>query len=502
MSERIGRRDFLKQGSLAGLAAGSTGCAHSTAPRRTAAPNERRPNFLFVMTDDQNWQALGCAGHPFLRTPNMDRVAREGVTFENAFVTTSVCSPSRASFLTGVHAHVHGVINNEDYKDPAASIPNMGQLLQAAGYETAFLGKWHMGTFWDAGPRPGFDHWLSFPIQGEYVDPVLNENGRTFQAKGYVTDLMTDAAVDWLRTNRERPFCLCLWHKAAHSGFIPADRHKDAFADAVIPEPPNYRDTYAGKPEWLRALRSKGGRREKFIPRMKEPVPADLGLPEPWDPDQERTLNYYRTLLAVDESLGRLLETLDSIGRLDNTVVIFTSDNGFFLGAHRLSDKRLMYEESIRIPMLVRYPKRFQAGSRAGGMALNIDLLPTILDLAEAPVPDHVQGKSLVGMMEGRVKRVRESFLYTYFREEWLPGYPLIHGVRSEQWKYIRAPEFDDIPELYDLENDPLEMRNLAEDAAYGDKVAEMAKELGRLLEETRYPTGPQKLGAFPPLDP
>lgn len=452
------------------------------------------------MTDDQNWKALSCAGHPFLKTPHIDRIASEGVYFENAFVTTSLCSPSRASFLTGVHAHIHGVINNEDYKDPIPTVPNMGQLFQGAGYETAFLGKWHMGTFWDPGPRPGFDYWLSFPIQGEYVDPVLNENGETFQAHGYVTDLLTDATVRWLERDRKKPFCLCLWHKAAHAGFVPAARHENALQDANLPEPPNYRDTYADKPEWLRRMRVHGGRRGKFLPRLDSPVPEHLDEPEPWDPREKRTLNYYRTLLAVDESTGRLLDTLERLGKLDDTVVIFASDNGFLLGAHRLRDKRLIFEESIRIPLLVRYPRRFRGDTRVAGMALNIDVVPTMLDLAGVPVPRHVQGKSLVPMMEGREPRVRESFLYTYFREEWLPGYPLIHAVRTERWKYARTPDIKDIDEVYDLKNDPYELRNLARDPDHRDRVEELSKELDRLLEETRYPTGPQRLGAFPPI--
>ncbi|MDH7482511.1 MAG: sulfatase-like hydrolase/transferase [Armatimonadota bacterium] len=488
---KMTRREFVVKGAAA-IGTLTTGLSLSR-----PAFGEKRPNILFILTDDQRYDAMGFMGRPsFLKTPNLDRIAREGAHFENAFVTTALCSPSRASFLTGTYAHRHGVVNNEA-NDPDPSCPTFPLLLQKAGYETAYIGKWHMEP--KADPRPGFDYWLSFKAQGIYENPNLNENGHEFQAEGYMTDLLTNYAVNWLKRKRSKPFCMILAHKAVHSPFTPAPRHKDAFPNAEIPEPASYKDTFEDKPEWMRRAFTFGVRRERWIASLKEPAPQKVERGE-WNPREPRRLDYYRTILAIDESVGRVLDTLEKTGQLDNTVIVFASDNGFFMGEHGLGDKRLIYEESIRIPLLMRYPEIIKPGSKRKEMFLNIDLAPTLLDIAGVDIPKTMQGRSILPILKGKKSEWRESFLYEYFREEWAAGIPLMLGVRSKDWTYCSYPDMNDIEELYDLRNDPTQVRNLALDSAHLEKLQEMRAELERLKKETEYPEGKQ-LGA-PPVGP
>ena len=474
----ITRREFISRGAAAaGLLAGGLSLGEA---------DEKRPNILFILTDDQRYDALGFMGKPgFLKTPNMDRIAREGAQFRNAFVTISLCAPSRACFLSGCYAHRHGVVTNEGFElDP--STPTFPQVLQKAGYETAFIGKWHQAPRSD--PRPGFDYWLSFVGQGVYDDPKLNENGREFQAKGYMTDLLTDYAVKWLKKDRDKPFCMMLSHKAVHGPFTPPAKYKEALADAEIPEPASYKDTFEDKPEWMRRAFTSGMRREQWIVSEGTPVPKKVQR-KPWN--SKGFLDYYRTIMGIDDGIGRVLDTLESTGQLDNAVIVFAGDNGYFIGEHGLGDKRLMFEESIRIPFLVRYPKLVKGGSKVDETVLNIDLAPTLLDLAGAKIPDGMQGKSIVPLIKGK-KGPHDSFLYEYFREGWACGLPLMLGVRTNEWKYCTYPDIKDIDELYDLKNDPIEMHNLAQDPAYAGKVKEMKAELERLKKETAYPEGKQ----------
>jgi len=469
----------MLKGAVGALGATVLGCG------TLRAASTKRPNFVFVLIDDQAWNAMGHTGRfPFLKTPHMDRLAREGASFENAFVTTSLCSPSRASLLTGCHAHRHGVRTNEK-RDPDPGLETFPQRLQRAGYETAFVGKWHMEP--TANPRPGFDYWLSFRGQGQYVNPKLNENGRDFQQEGYMTDLLTGYATRWLERPREKPFCLLLWHKAVHGPFTPAPRHAEAFPEAALPKPPNFDDTFEDKPKWLRHMKTYGGRRDDVL-KNKDREPPDALPPAEWNGGQRHQLDYLRALLAVDESIGAVLVTLEKQGTLDDTVVIFSSDNGYFLGEHRLGDKRLMYEESIRIPLIVRYPALAAAGARLEPMALNIDVAPTILELAGARPPRTIQGRSLVPLLGNAGAPWRDSFLYAYYQEGWLPGIPTMLGVRTKRWKYIHYPGLpEDVDELYDLEGDPHELRNLVADPAHADTLARMQATLKRLLDETDY---------------
>lgn len=456
-------------------------CAGSLLP--IAAGGERaRPNILFILTDDQRWDAMSCMGNPFVKTPNMDRIRNEGALFANAFVTTSLCSPSRASFLTGTYAHTHGVFGNRGLEFDPEQTPSFPLLLQKNGYETAFVGKWHMGKSSD--PHAGFDYWLSFSGQGVYENPPLNENGREFKAQGYMTDILTEYALKFLDRDRDKPFCLYLSHKAVHGPFTPAERHRNLLADAQIPKPPSFDDTFAGKPRWQReaAIRGWGGAKRT---RARQEVPESIP-PAQWDGRRKSQLDYYRALSAVDEGIGRVLEELDNQGKLDNTAIFFAGDNGYFHGEHRRGDKRLMYEEALRIPLLMRYPPLVKPGTTIDQMVLNIDMAPTILDLAGIAAAEGMQGESVVPLFHGKNVDWRQSFLYEYW-VDLTPAIPRMIGVRSPEWKLVEYPDLDDIPELYFLQDDQYELKNLAQDEAYAGQLGELQKELTRLMNETGY---------------
>lgn len=448
------RRDFLKT-AAAGLAAlplaGLGGCA-----RRGPAP---RPNFLFILADDHRYDALSCAGHPWLRTPALDKVAASGVRFSNAFVTTSLCSPSRGSFLTGCYAHAHGVVANET-QDPDPSLPAFPLLLQQAGYETAFIGKWHMARW--ATPRPGFDSWTSFHGQGDYARNTLNVDGLWTLSQQYVTSELTVRADAFLRRPRRRPFLLWLSHKAVHEPFTPEPRHARLYEDVAVPDAPG------------------GGDR--------------LDLKPPWDtrpPGRDRASilrDYARALASVDDSVGTLMRTLAETGQLDDTVVVYASDNGMLWGEHGgLWDKRAAYEPSIRIPLLMAYPRLVRRRQVCRETVLNIDLAPTLLDLAGVAPPDAMQGRSWLPLLRG--ERGREAFLYEYFAE--MGQVPTTLALRSRRWKFITYPHSPDWPsELYDLQDDPGELFNLAVDPGHAADVARLYDELAALQAQTgfRYP--------------
>jgi len=457
-------------------------CINRQKPNNTDGP---KPDIVFILIDDQAWNVLGRDGqYPFLKTPNLDQLCEEGLVFENAFVTTSLCSPSRACFMTGCYAHTNGVYINEQ-SDPDPGVPFLPKVLQEAGYETAFLGKWHMKR--GAEPREGFDYWLSFDGQGEYIDPDLNENGRDFIEIGYMTDILTEYAVRWLQKPKEKPFCLFLWHKAVHGPFTPAPRDSAAFGDAMIPEYENWYDDMEGKPEWMRRGWYYGVHNKPWKDSEGKPVPATIE-PNPWDPKNPRVMNYLRAMLAVDESYGRIHKTLKELEMLDNTLIVFSSDNGFFLGAHQRGDKRLMYEESIRIPLIIRYPEITEAGSRNSEIVLNIDVAPTFIELAGAEIPIEMHGASLVPLIKNEAVDWRESFFYEYFQEAYAPGFVTMTGVRNKKYKYIEFPNLTgDINELYDLEKDPGEMDNLINNPEYQSVKSEMIKELEKLKSETGY---------------
>ncbi|MEK7407028.1 MAG: sulfatase [Acidobacteriota bacterium] len=427
-----------------------------------AAAPAARPNIVFIYTDDQRWDAMSCAGHPFLKTPNLDRIAREGARFGNAFVTTPLCSPSRASFLTGRYVHAHGVTGNGDNNALSHQLVTWPRLSHDGGYETAYVGKWHMGN--DDTPRPGFDRWVSFRGQGAYVDPALNIDGKAERVAGYMTDLLTEHAVAFIRRPHSKPFALYLGHKAAHGPFTPAARHKDLFAGQAIRRAPSAGDTLEGKP----ALQQ---------PATGNPLRG---------PNDETILNQIRTLAAVDEGVGRVLEALEAARQLDNTVVVFSSDNGYFWGEHGLGDKRAAYEESIRIPLLVRYPRLVRAGTLIEQAALNVDIAPTMLELAGLRIPAEVHGRSLVPLLRGQARNWRRSFLAEYFAEQQYPRIPSWQAVRTEKWKYIHYTELAGADELYDLAGDAYEMKNLIGETGAKKVLDSLKADLQRLLAATR----------------
>ena len=310
-----------------------------------AAETAARRSIIFILLDDMRYDTMSCMNHPFVRTPHIDRLAASGVRFRNAFVTTSLCSPSRASILTGTYAHRHGVLNNMTRLDPA--LPTYPRLLQQAGYKTAFFGKWHMGHETDD-PQPGFDHWASFKGQGSYVANNFNINGTRRPIDGYVTDVLTDMAADWLRQNHKAPFLLCLHHKAVHAMFTPAERHRDLYSNVTITLPPSSLFTpenYFRRPNWVLEQRNSWhGIDDMYYKQLT----LDAFIRD-----------YCRALQATDDSVGRILDLLDELGIRQSTLVIFTSDNGFLWGEHGLIDKRCMYEESIRVPMILSCPELF-----------------------------------------------------------------------------------------------------------------------------------------------
>ena len=476
------RREFVAvAGAVLGLLAVGPGCGSSPSAPTPSSP--ARPNLVVIVADDMAYGLLGPGRRfPFVALPHLEGLAARGVLFDNAFVTTSLCSPSRASLLTGLYAHTHGVVVNESV-ELSPTVATYPQLLQRAGYETAFVGKWHMDAHVDA-PRPGFDYWLSFRGQGAYEDPLLNENGRAVRRSGYITDLLTEYAVGWLRQPRTKPFLLILSHKAPHNPAVPAPRHAAALADASLPQPASFNDSYEGKPAWERRYARCGGTAAAFA-QCPDPQPERIP-PVPWNARDAPRLEYLRTLLALDDSVGTVLSTLEGLGVSRSTYVVFLSDNGLFLGEHRLGDKRLAYEESLRIPFVIGganlTPRRVSA------MALNLDLAPTALDLAGLPVPAEMQGRSLVKLLRGEAAPLRESFLYEYQGESFLPVIPDIQAVRTAGRKYVTYPRASSEVELYDLLTDPSEMRNLAGRPEWAAVQADLRQELERLLAETGAP--------------
>ena len=408
---------------------------------------DARPNIVFILVDDQRYDAFSFAGHPFLETPHLDQLAGDGVVFENTFVTTSLCSPSRASILTGQYAHRHQVLGNRTRLDTA--IPTFAVALEVAGYDTAFVGKWHMGAP-DDSPRAGFRRWVSFPGQGRYFDQPLNIDGEAVAGEGYLTDVLTDHAVSFIAEPREKPFLLYLSHKAVHTPFSAAPRHEGSYQEKRYPHPTTMADSeenYRGKPDWVRAQRNSW----HGVDGMYNGSMDFDGF----------LLDYAETLRAVDDSVGRVVAALSAAGVLDNTLIVFSSDNGFQFGEHGLIDKRTMYEESIRVPLIVRGPLGARGGRRLPQMILNVDFASTFIDVAGAEIPPSMQGASFLPFLEDPEATGRDAFLYEYFWERAFPQTPTVLGVRTERFKLMRYQGIWDRYELYDLESDPEERHNL-----------------------------------------
>ena len=400
--------------------------------------------------------------------------------FQNAFAVTPLCSPSRASFLTGQYPRKHQITDNVDRSPTSHRLLTWPRLLRDSGYETAFLGKWHMGV--DDSPRPGFDHWVSFPGQGESIDPPLNENGKTARVKGYITDLLNQRAVDWIQVPRRKPFCLYLSHKAIHptiqqnadgsvtgfgsaEEFIAAPRHRNLYAGLKIPRRGNYQVVPKNKPALLQSM-------EGVAPLSAKTATDDATI-----------LNRMRMTKAIDEGVGEMVEALRKAGQLDNTMFVVTSDHGYFYGEHCLNpERRLAYEEAIRIPLIARYPRGIQAGLKPKELVASIDIASTMLEVAGVAVPKAMQGESLVPLLAGKKKPWRESLLLEYHSDRVFPrirnmGY---RALRTERWKYIQYQELRDADELYDLEADPFELNNVIATSAELPQIKMKLAELDR----------------------
>jgi len=453
---------------------------------------QRAYNMIFILADDHRYDAMGFMNKiPGLETPSMDMLANEGAHVKNAFVSTALCSPSRASILTGQYAHTHTVVDNDAPLPP--NLRFFPQYLKESGYQTAFLGKWHMGHADDM-PQPGFDYWLSFRGQGVYYSPTFNINGKQVAQpdSSYISDLLTDYAIDWLdKRNKQKPFFLYLSHKGVHAEFQPARRHSGKYDDLEIVCPPsmyltatdssrvfgtitspattvNYRDI----PKWVRNQRySWHGVDYMFHGSI---VFNDFYS------------RYLETLMAVDESIGRVVAWLKEQGLDKNTLLVYMGDNGFSFGEHGLIDKRHAYEESMRVPMLVWAPGMIKPASVIDEVIMNVDVAPTFLQLAKVQKPSQMEGYSFLNLLNGENREwPREKVFYEYYWESAFPQTPTTFAVRSDRYKYIYYHGIWDINELFDLQADPYEMNNLIRDPAYRQIGLQLKKELFDWLGKT-----------------
>jgi len=453
----ISRRELLE--IFGGVMA--AGMLDMFTPKWAFSAPAQRPNIIFILSDDHRWDHLSCMGHPFLKTPNLDKLASQGVMFDNAFVTTSLCSPSRASFLTGQYAHTHGVKNNiTPWNNQNVTFM---ERLKKAGYDTAFIGKWHMPGKGLPALR-GLDRFISFTIQrgqGRYFNcPLIVDGVDTPSRKEYITEELTDYGLEFIKQKRDNPFCLYLSLKAVHHRWLPPEDLKGIYSDVKDLGLPKEADNWLG-----------------FV--NNHIIYGTLGSLD----DMYR--RYCETIVAIDRQVGRLLDNLDSLGLADNTVVIYAGDNGIFWGEHRLVDKRFAYEESIRVPFMVRYPGLIKSpGKRLSQMVLNIDLAPTILDLAGLKVPENMHGKSIVPLLASRDVSWRTSWLYEYFLDfpYTVPG---INAVRTDNYKYIEYQSKDYPPELYNISSDPKEKNNIYKNKQATQILGELQQELIRLKKES-----------------
>lgn len=465
-----------------------------------------RPNIIFIFTDDHCTQALGAYGSRMNTTPNLDRIATEGMRFDNCFVTNGICAPSRAVVLTGLHSHLNGQrVNGPAFDGAQVTLP---KLLRESGYQTAIVGKWHLRS-----APTGFDHHDVLIGQGPYYNPTMIRNGTRHAHVGYTTDIITDKAIEFMsRRDTDRPFMLMYQHKAPHRNWQPGPDHLDMYADETMPEPDTLLDDYSGRgsastrqtmtiardlsrhdlkldpprnlteeqlERWNAAY---GPRNELFEQRQLEG--EDLVR---WK-YQRYVKDYLRCVASVDDNIGRILDYLDQEGLSGNTVVIYSSDQGWYLGEHGWYDKRWMYEESLRTPLLVRWPGVVDPGSSSDDLCQNLDFAPTILDMAGLEPPASMQGESLVPILEGdSPDDWRDSIYYHYYENPGAHTVPRHEGVRNSRYKLIHFYRIGEW-ELYDLDRDPDEMRNVHGDPAYSDVLVEMKLELQRLRQFYRLP--------------
>ena len=476
----MNRRRFLRTVGIGAASLFVSGCSRQLSSGGGKAAADR-PNIIFIMADDHASDAMSCYGSRVNVTPNLDRLASEGMRFENCFCTNSICAPSRAVILTGKYSHVNGKIDNSGARPFDGGQQTFPKLLQKAGYETAVIGKWHLES-----EPTGFDYWNILPGQGQYYNPTFIEMGQRKQHNGYVTDLITDFCIDWIKNRKAgKPFCLMYHHKAPHRNWQPAKKYASA-ADAEIPVPETFDDDYV--------TRSAAAREQQMTIDKHLRVPGDTKLSPPanlsgrelkmWK--YQRYMNdYLRCVASVDENVGRLLDYLDESSLGGNTIVIYTSDQGFFLGDHGWFDKRFMYEQSLRMPLLVRYPKEVRPGSVNSDIVLNLDFAPTFLDFAGVNVPSDMQGRSVRPLLGGRTpKDWRTSMYYHYYEYPGAHAVKRHYGLRTKLYKLLHFYYDIDAWELYDLQKDPHELNNVYGRQAYAAVTRTLKGELEKLRKE------------------
>ena len=502
MNERLNRRDFLKALSASSAACAFMGCAGKQIPSKQQ-PFKGKPNIIFIMTDDHAAHALSCYGSKINKTPNLDRLAQEGMIFRNCFCTNSICAPSRAVILTGKHSHINGVLDNRLPFD--ANQQTFPKLLQKNGYQTAMIGKWHLKS-----NPTGFDYWNILPGQGVYYNPEMIEMGQRKKYTGYVTDIITDHALNWLKkaSTKQQPFCLLYQHKAPHRRWLPGPKHLNMYDDVTIPEPETLFDDYRTRCDAAR-------QQEMSVAHNLDSKDLKLETPPGLNPDQlklwqaaygpkneafkkanltgrelikwkyQRYIkDYLRCIASVDDNVGRVLDYLDESGLAANTVVVYTADQGFYLGDHGWFDKRFMYKESFRMPFIVRYPQMIKPGSVNNDLVQNLDFAPTLLDLAHAPIPPDIQGRSMRELLEGKTPQDWPDSLYYHYYE-----FPAVHmvkrhyGIRTKRYKLIHFYYDIDAWELYDLEKDPHELNNIYADPTYAPIVKKLKTKLQKLRQ-------------------
>ena len=476
-----------------------------------------KPNILYIMADDHAYQALSCYNGKLNQTPNLDEIAQEGVQFTNSFVTNSICAPSRAVLLTGKHSHLNGVIDNrKPFDSTQVTFP---KLLQDAGYQTAMVGKWHLKT-----QPTGFDYWKVLPGQGDYYNPVFIDNGERVQEEGHSTNLITDFGINWLKQrDKDKPFNLMVHFKAPHRNWMPDSAEFDKFDDTQFPLPSNFFDDYEGRKAareqamsiwkdmrmvWdLKLLDDEGeienGRggfkskmdrmnqeqrevwNEEYDPRISEFKEKDLEGKElaRWKYQQYLT-DYLRCISAIDRNVGRIMDYLEEQGLAENTLVVYTSDQGFYLGEHGWFDKRFMYNESMRTPLIMKPPKGYESKGKIEEMVQNLDWAPTLLDVAGVDIPEEMQGRSLKPLLQGKKPEWRDALYYHYYEYPGAHSVKRHYGIRTERYKLMHFYYDIDTWELYDLKEDPKEMNNLYGKEGYEDITQKLKKQLQDLREK------------------
>ncbi len=423
-----------------------------------------KPNMIVIFVDELRWDGLSITGHPFVETPHIDRLAREGMLMENSFVVTPLCGPSRGSLMTGQYAHTNGSYKNQAPKGHTKLLKTYPMLFQKAGYKTGFMGKWTTGRNADKTPHPGFDRWFCSGVNRDYkMDPVVNVDGERVPYKGHATDIDSAETVRFIRENKDKPFNISLWHRSVHTSYgdehlLAAERNRELYRDQPIE----------------RRLSAQPG----FVVQ-----PSLKGFAQS-PPTDEDIRNIARMTVDIDDGVGEIYRALEEEGILDQTMIIFLGDNGFFFGEHGLTEKRLAYEEAIRVPFIVRYPPLIKAGSASAVGVLNIDIAPTLLALAGIPIPGEMQGQNFLPVFQGgELENPRSALLFEFWSETDLPGQSCWwKAVRTDEWKYVHyytEPFYD---ELYNLKEDPYEMINLIKDNSHARVVKRMKTELDRLM--------------------